>query len=306
MKIGSDRQTNISTIKHFAVILLAFLCSEAVLLLVFLSSMHVKAVIAISIAVFIAQIIGGVLVLKKITSQNRNSIEINTVLSLAHDLKSPLASVKGFTQAIKDGTIPDKDKGKYFEIIIGEIDRMDSYIASVSEIAKLSDGKYVVNKTEFDINKIIIQALVSLEKRIEEKGITIKGIDNKKVLVYADIDFVSRAMNNLIDNAVKYVDEKGYISFELNNTDMNIIIYIENSGKGMTKSECESAFDRFYRTDSARSSSVKGLGLGLNITKQMIEQSGGKISVTSVPSEYVRFAVELPKLQKKENEIIHG
>lgn len=295
MKNSSDNKIIISTIKYQAVILLGFLCSEAVLLLVFLSDIKKEMSISIAIIAFIIQIICGIVIIKRLKKSNKDIMSIDTVSSLAHDLKSPLASSRGFIQAIKDGTISDKDREKYLDVVTCELDRMSGYITSVNEMAKLSSDNYVISNTQVDINKIIVETLISLEKRIEEKDVEIKGIDNEKKLVYADINLVSRAVYNLIDNAVKYVNKKGYISFELINTETNIILYIENSGKGMTKQECDNIFDRFYRTNSAKNSNEKGLGLGLNITKQMVVRCGGRISVTSEPNKYVRFAVTLPK-----------
>lgn len=293
MKIGFNKKINVSYIKYIVTILCSILCSEVGLILIILSQIRIETAIAIAFAVFILQIIGGILIIRRIINSTKQSITAQEVSNLAHDLKSPLASVKGFVQAMKDGTISKEETEKYYDVIISQIDRVNGYINSVSEMTKLSSGVYIVNKSEFDVNKIIVQNLILLEKRIKEKNIDIKGIDNNENIVYADNNLMSRAIYNLIENAVKYVNNNGYIKFELINNKMNSIICIENSGIGMTKKECENVFNRFYRTDSAKSKD--GLGLGLNITKQMVELCGGKISVNSIPDNYVRFVIELPK-----------
>ncbi len=216
------------------------------------------------------------------------------ISNLAHDLKSPLASSYGYAKAIKDGTINIEDNPEYVDRIISELERMTGYINAVQDMTRLQNGQCKFNKTAFDINALIVKCVLSLEKRIEEKHVDVKGLDNNKKLVYADIDFIGRAVYNIIDNAVKYVNENGYISFAFNEDKKNIIFSIENSGNGMTQEECRHVFDRFYRSVSAKAGSQKGLGLGLNITKGIIEQSGGKISISSAEKEYVRFTVSLP------------
>ena len=140
----------------------------------------------------------------------------------------------------------------------------------------------------------IVDTLVTFETRLEEKQIEIRGLDTERMDLYADNDLIHQVMYNLIENAIKFVDEGGYIEFSFESIGYMTVISIKNSGEGLSEDELPLVFDRFYKTDKSRGRDKSGVGLGLNIVKSIIRLHGGKIMVRSVKGEYTEFVFTVP------------
>ena len=128
-----------------------------------------------------------------------------------------------------------------------------------------------------------------------EKKIEIRGLDKVEPLnICADEDMINQVVYNLIDNAVKFTNEGGYIEVAIKSDSEKMIFSVKNSGKGISREEAGKVFERFYKTDKSRSYDVKGAGLGLYIVKTIIDMHGGQITVNSEPGEYTQFVFWLP------------
>lgn len=153
---------------------------------------------------------------------------------------------------------------------------------------------------------MILRTLFTFEQRVEDKHLDIRGLEADRVMVLADVDLIHQVVYNLIDNAVKFVNEGGYIEFSYDVQDDLTYIGVKNSGAGLSKEEVAHVFDRFYKTDKSRGVDKTGVGLGLSIVRTVINMHSGEIIVRSVEGEYCEFQFtlklpmpEIPRLSLK-------
>ena len=225
--------------------------------------------------------------------KNYDTMRNSFLANVSHELRTPMTSMSGFVDGLLDGTIPKSEERKYLKIISSEVKRLARLVRSMLNLAKIEAGELKPNLTSFSALEPIVDTLVTFEPRIDQKRIEIQGLDVDRVTLYADNDLVHQVMYNLIENAIKFVDEDGYIRFTFTPSDMTVIS-IKNSGEGLSEDELPLVFDRFYKTDKSRGLDKTGVGLGLNIVRSIIKLHGGKIMVRSVKGEYTEFIFTLP------------
>ena len=156
-----------------------------------------------------------------------------------------------------------------------------------------------LNPTDFDVNELVCRTVFAFEQKIEEKKLEIMGLESDEVLVKADNDLVHQVVYNLIDNAVKFVNEGGIISFGFEQKDGKVFVSVKNTGAGIAQQELPRLFDRFYKTDKSRSLDKTGVGLGLYIVQTIVNQHKGDLIVKSVEGEYTEFTFSLPASDAK-------
>ena len=222
------------------------------------------------------------------------------ISSVSHELKTPMTTISGFIDGILDGTIPQSDQGKYLKIVSDETKRLSRLVNSMLQLSKFESEQMKLNVTSFNMTDMLLQILFSFENRIENKNIDIRGLDDiDTVFLSADSDLIYQVMYNLIENAVKFTPENGYIEFKINLQKDKMHLYIKNSGDGMTEQELGRIFERFYKSDRSRSEDKTGMGFGLYIVKLILKLHGGNIIASSVLGEYTCFEVNLPNAQLK-------
>ncbi len=216
------------------------------------------------------------------------------VSNVCHELRTPLTSISGFVDGIIDGTIPPEKELQYLKLISQEVKRLSRLTTLMLNLEQLESGsiKPVMEKT--NVINIVVDILNSFEKRINEKGIEILGLDTD-ITVFADKDMLYQVMYNLIENAVKFTPQNGYIEFKFSDDKDYSYITVKNSGEGLTDKEKDRVFDRFYRTFISRTKDQTGTGLGLNIVQTIISIHNGRIEVDSIPKEYTQFKFSIPK-----------
>src|SRR5699024_6154836 len=148
---------------------------------------------------------------------------------------------------------------------------------SMLNIAKIEAGEMKISPSAINIHDLVLRTVFTFEQGIEAKNLDIRGLDNEKVMVMADEDLIHQVVYNLVDNAVKFVNEGGYIEVRYRTENNLTYISIKNSGEGIAPNELHNVFDRFYKTDKSRSLDKKGVGLGLYIVKSIINLHGGDI-----------------------------
>ncbi len=220
----------------------------------------------------------------------RNSFLAN----VSHELRTPMTSIGGFVDGMLDGTIPPEEQPRYLKIISSEVNRLARLVRSMLNLAKIEAGELELNFAYFSVLEPIVDTLVTFETRLEDKKIDIRGLDTERMDLYADNDLVHQVMYNLIENAIKFVDEGGYIEFSFEKQGIMTAVSIKNSGEGLSEDELPLVFDRFYKTDKSRGLDKTGVGLGLNIVRSIVRLHGGEIMVRSVKGEYTEFVFTLP------------
>ena len=234
-----------------------------------------------------------------VSLKNNDTMRNSFVANVSHELRTPMTSIGGFVDGMLDGTIPPEQHKHYLKIISSEVNRLTRLVRSMLNLAKIEAGELQPNLTRFSALNPIVDTLVTFESRLEAKNIEVRGLDSDRTYLYADNDLIHQVMYNLIENAIKFVDQNGYIEFSFDSIGYMTVISIKNSGEGLSEDELPLVFDRFYKTDKSRGLDATGVGLGLNIVKSIIRLHGGKIMVRSVKGEYTEFVFTVPNRKIK-------
>jgi len=213
----------------------------------------------------------------------------------AHELRTPMTTIKGFVDGILDGTIPPEMQNHYLQLVSEETGRLARLIQNMLDLSKLESGEYQVNARMFNIWETLTGVALAAEQRINDGMIELEGLTmDEKVLVYADPDLIHQVAYNLLDNAIKFTPAGGTIRFSVEKLGPEAEISIWNSGQGISPEALPYVFERFYKEDRSRGLHARGSGLGLNICKVLVNLSGGQIRVESQQGEWCRFVFTLP------------
>lgn len=227
------------------------------------------------------------------------SVRRSFTANVSHELRTPMTTIGGFIDGILDGTIPEEKRNQYLEIVSQEIKRLSRLVRSMLNIARIEAGELQIKPDLFDVNETVIKTVFTFETPLEEKNIEVKGLDHDRVMVEADPDLIHQVVYNLLENAVKFCNQDGFIEVTYTEDDNSTQVAIKNSGEGIAKNEIPHVFDRFYKTDKSRSQDKGGAGLGLHIVRSIINLHGGDIIVRSVEKEYCEFVFSIPKPKAK-------
>ncbi len=218
------------------------------------------------------------------------------VANVSHDFRSPLTSIKGYLEAMIDGTIPPEMHEKYLTILLNETERLRKLTNSLLTLNNLNTKGIMLNKTDFDINQTIRGVAASFEGTCRAKTIAIELVlTGDEMYVVADIDKIQQVLYNLLDNAIKFSHHDSVIKIETNEKHNKVFISVKDSGIGIPKDDLKLIWDRFYKSDLSRGKDKKGTGLGLSITKEIIRSHGENINVISTEGVGTEFIFSLPK-----------
>jgi len=227
------------------------------------------------------------------------------VANVSHDFRSPLTSIKGYLEAMLDGTIPPEMHEKYLGIVLNETERLTKLTNSLLTLNNLNTKGMLLEKTDFDVNNVIRNIAASFEGSCLKKKIAIEVIlTGEEMYVNADIEKIKQVIYNLLDNAIKFSHHDSVITIETTEKKNKIFVSVKDSGIGIPKDDLKFVFDRFYKSDLSRGKDKKGTGLGLSIVKEIINSHNENINVVStegVGSEFV-FSLPMSKKQKTEEE----
>ncbi|HHV11814.1 MAG TPA: HAMP domain-containing histidine kinase [Clostridiales bacterium] len=218
------------------------------------------------------------------------------VANISHDFRSPLTSIKGFAEAIKDGTIPHEMQDKYLDIILFETERLTKLTSNLLELNSFETKGTFLDITSFDINNIIKKTAESFEGRCRDKKITLNLIfSSKEMYVDADMGKIQQVLYNLIDNAIKFSHPNSKIKVSTEEKGDKIFISVKDHGVGIPKESIKKIWERFYKTDPSRGKDKRGTGLGLSITKEILQAHNENINVISTEGVGTEFTFSLTK-----------
>ncbi len=217
------------------------------------------------------------------------------VANVSHDFRSPLTSIKGYLEAIIDGTIPPEMQEKYLKRVISETERLNKLTQGMLTLNSL-DSKGYLSRSNFDINRIIKDTAASFEGTCLKKGITFDlTFSSSKEMVFADLGKIQQVLYNLIDNAIKFSHDNSVIYIQESVRHEKVFISVKDTGIGIPKDSIKKIWERFYKTDLSRGKDKKGTGLGLAIVKEIIQAHGENIDVISTEGVGTEFIFSLPK-----------
>ena len=214
--------------------------------------------------------------------------------NIAHELRTPMTTIKGFIDGMLDGTIPPEMQQHYLSLVSQEVGRLARLTQNMLDITKLEAGEYRVHASSYDVWETITAVVLSAEQRIEENKIQIDGFAPSKTMVYADADLVYQVFYNIFDNAIKFTPEGGAIALSVTKSGGAVTISVQNTGEGISPEALPFVFERFYKEDKSRGLNARGNGLGLHICKVLVNLSGGKIWAESELGSWCRFSFTLP------------
>ncbi len=218
------------------------------------------------------------------------------VANVSHDLRTPLASLKGYLEILltKNGRLNDEERYEYLQIASKNSERLNKLVAELFELAKLDSGDLALHKETFSLAELAHDVVQKFYLRAEKNRITLEvDIDVDVPYVEADIGLIERVLDNLIDNALKNTPENGCITLGLNSDGLTVKVNIADNGRGIAEDELPHIFQRFYKKpESGKSQS--GAGLGLAIAQRIVELHGSQLSVKSILHQGTEFDFVLP------------
>lgn len=245
--------------------------------------------------------VGVVIVLHDITEIRRlEKIRSDFVANASHELKTPVTSIRGFTETLLDGAMYEEELlHSFLQIINKESERLQRLIDDILDLSKIEQKKLSLEVKPCHMESIINDVILHVQTDLEKKGIQFSGSIPGDLVIEADPDRLKQIFINLIVNAIQYTPEKGKVWIETEVKDDKVIFAVCDTGVGIPKQDLRRVFERFYRVDKARSRHSGGTGLGLAIVKHLVESHHGRIWVESVEGKGSKFFVELPKENKK-------
>ncbi|MBQ0058722.1 MAG: HAMP domain-containing histidine kinase [Lachnospiraceae bacterium] len=226
-----------------------------------------------------------------------NEYQRTFISNVSHDFRSPLTSIKGFTEAMTDGTIPPELHGKYLGIIHAEAERLEKLTSNTLSLENLSRSEGVdaiLDLKSFDINQVIKSTVSVFEGSCTKRKISFELTLTEDLIVKADGSRIQQVLYNLIDNAVKFSPDNAIIFIETKLKRGKCEISVRDEGIGIPEENLNKIWDRFYKTDASRGKDKKGSGLGLSIVKEIIKLHGETITVSSTENVGTKFVFTLP------------
>lgn len=215
--------------------------------------------------------------------ENLENMRNSFMANVSHDLRTPMTTIAGFIDGIRDGVIPPEEQDHYLEIVSIEIQRLSRLVAALLDLSRIQAGDRKFVMKPFDICEMARLILISFEKKIDEKHLDVAfECDDDRMMANADHDAIYQVFYNLCHNAIKFAREGGALRIRISEAKgKKITVSVYNEGTGIPKEDLNFVFERFYKSDKSRGLDKSGVGLGLFITKTIISAHGEKIWVES-------------------------
>lgn len=213
------------------------------------------------------------------------------IANVSHDFRSPLTSIRGFLEAMLDGTIPPENYPHYISLVLNQTDRLTKLTNSLLQLNNMNTAGMLLSLSDFDINSTIRSVAESFEQTCKNKKISIDLVTYESALyVNADEEKIQQVLYNLVDNAIKFSPENSVIRIETTEKKNKVFVSVKDNGIGIPKDEQGQIWDRFYKTDLSRGKDKKGTGLGLSIVREILRAHDENINLVStegVGSEFI-------------------
>ncbi|TCO79288.1 two-component system histidine kinase PnpS [Marinisporobacter balticus] len=245
------------------------------------------------------RIIGVMAVMQDVTEMRKlENMRSEFVANVSHELKTPLTSISGFIETLKNGAMDnEKVRDRFLDIIDIETERLTRLIDDILTLSAIENDKNTIKREEIRINEMINEVNMMAEALAKGKQITyITELEADLPFIYGNRDWFKQMLLNLIENAIKYTPENGQIKVLIYKRYEHVFAVVKDTGIGIPKEDISRLFERFYRVDKARSRKVGGTGLGLAIVKHIVLSFGGEIKVNSKLGKGSEFIVRIPIL----------
>lgn len=227
---------------------------------------------------------------------NSGEYQRKFISNISHDFRSPLTSIKGYVEAMLDGTIPPEMQDRYLGIVLSETERLNKLTEGLLTLNTFDDHGVYLDLTDFDLIPIIRRTLATFERTTSSKELAVEThFSHDPVPVRADLGKTQQVLYNLIDNAIKFSYPGGTIHVTANIRRNIVFVSVKDHGEGISSENLPKIWDRFYKTDASRGRDKKGTGLGLSIVKEIIRAHNQNINVVSTVGAGTEFIFTLNK-----------
>jgi two-component system phosphate regulon sensor histidine kinase PhoR len=215
---------------------------------------------------------------------------------VSHELKTPLTSIKAYVETLIDGAVDDPvARAPFLEKIHSNSNRLTALVSDILDISRLESSPHDDERHRMDLNKLVERVVSQFRERAQKRRVALEFTRcNESAEAFVNDHDMSEAVENLIDNAIKYSPEGGKVSINVTRADGQLVISVIDNGIGIPKDSLPRVFERFYRVDQARSRALGGTGLGLSIVKHVALRHGGKAEATSELGKGSTFTISLP------------
>lgn len=244
---------------------------------------------------------GKLIILNDITKLNQlENMRKEFVSNVSHELKTPLTAIRGFVETLKDGAIDDPNTaGKFLKIIDIESQRLEKLISDLLELSSIESNKISRLSVDIDIKSVADSAVEAYKATAAKRDISVINSIENKYIIQGNLELFKAMLFNLVSNAIKYNVEKGSVTISLKEVADGVMLYVKDTGIGISNDDMYRIFERFYKVDKSRSYDPESTGLGLSIVKHILDLFNGDISVDSILGEGTTFKVYLPKKEEK-------
>jgi signal transduction histidine kinase len=230
--------------------------------------------------------------------QNEQLLELDTlkdefVSNVSHELRTPLTSISGYVELMLEDE-RDAEKRSYLEIVDRNAERLLGLVSDLLFSARLQGGRLELDRTEVDLHQLVVQAIESARPRAETAGVELTATTAPVPIVSGEAVRLAQLVDNLVSNAIKFTPSGGRVAVRLSSEEGLVRFEVSDTGIGISEQERERLFERFFRSQNALERQIQGTGLGLYISKAIVEAHGGRIGVDSKAGEGTTFVVELP------------
>ena len=234
--------------------------------------------------------------------ENLESMRNSFVANVSHDLRTPMTTISGFIDGILDGVIPEDQREHYLKVVSDEVRRLSRLVTALLDVSRLQAGDRKFDMKPFDVCEMGRMILISFEQKINAKGLDVEfACDEDNMFVLADQDAIHQILYNICDNAVKFATEGGKLRMSLSwsagetGRSRKAVVKVYNEGQGIPPEDIPFVFERFYKSDKSRGLDKSGVGLGMFISKTIIEAHGETISVASEYGKNCEFTFTLAR-----------
>lgn len=245
---------------------------------------------------------GIILVLQDVTKEHLlDKMRKDFVANVSHELKTPLTTIKTYTETILMGDIDPETNNNFLRVIDEEADRMDNLVQGLLQLSNIDYQGGTLDRELFRFSDMLKSIISSLESMRQQYGVQLKITNHKKDLeIYTDRQALEKILMNIISNGYKYSGQDGSVAISINEKNENLVVTIKDNGIGIPYADQKYIFDRFYRVEKGRSRAAGGTGLGLAIAKELTQSLGGDLTMKSIPDVGTSFILTLPKEYKYE------